>query len=94
MIVICVEGVAERLPLPDAAVWMLHQQIWFPASKLGEACSHGEAAIPLVLANLLNLYAGIGAILSLELTIKEVFILAIMMSFSHHRPKRQISRGT
>lgn len=44
----------------------------------------GEAAIPLVLANVLNLYAGIGAILTLELTVKEVFILAVMMSFSHN----------
>lgn len=44
----------------------------------------GEAAIPLVIANVLNLYAGIGAILSLELTVKEVFILAMMMSFSHN----------
>ncbi|TWI59986.1 nucleoside recognition domain-containing protein [Halalkalibacter nanhaiisediminis] len=43
----------------------------------------GEAAIPLVLGNVLNLYAGIGAILTLELTVKEVFILAMMLSFSH-----------
>ncbi|HZH59137.1 MAG TPA: nucleoside recognition domain-containing protein [Metabacillus sp.] len=44
----------------------------------------GEAAIPLVIGNFLNLYAGIGAILSLELTVKEVFILALMLSFSHN----------
>lgn len=44
----------------------------------------GEAAIPLVLGNLLNVYAGIGAILSLEFTVKEVFILAVMLSFSHN----------
>ncbi|GGK27275.1 putative membrane protein YvoD [Caldalkalibacillus thermarum] len=44
----------------------------------------GEASIPFVLANLLNLYAGIGAILTLDLTVKEVFILAVMMSFSHN----------
>ncbi|EZH66431.1 membrane protein [Bacillaceae bacterium JMAK1] len=44
----------------------------------------GEAAIPLVLGNFLNLYAGIGAILSLDLTVKEVFILAVMLSFSHN----------
>lgn len=44
----------------------------------------GEAAIPLVLANLLNLYAGIGAILTLDLSVKEVLILAVMMSFSHN----------
>ncbi|WP_088104244.1 nucleoside recognition domain-containing protein [Halalkalibacter urbisdiaboli] len=44
----------------------------------------GEAAIPLVLGNVLNLYAGIGAILTLDLTVKEVFILAVMLSFSHN----------
>lgn len=44
----------------------------------------GEAAIPLVLGNLLNLYAGIGGILTLELTVKEVFIIAMMLSFSHN----------
>lgn len=44
----------------------------------------GEAAIPLVLGNVLNLYAGIAGILSLDLTVKEVFILAVMLSFSHN----------
>ncbi|MDQ0254572.1 hypothetical protein J2S74_001951 [Evansella vedderi] len=44
----------------------------------------GEAAIPLVLGNVLNLYAAIGAILTMELTVKEVFILAVMLSFSHN----------
>ncbi|PCK19858.1 hypothetical protein CEY02_16085 [Bacillus pumilus] len=44
----------------------------------------GEAAIPLVLGNMLNLYAGIAAILTLELPVKEVFILAVMLSFSHN----------
>ncbi|WP_342514564.1 nucleoside recognition domain-containing protein [Sporosarcina sp. FSL K6-1522] len=44
----------------------------------------GEAAIPLVLGNALNLYAGIAGMLSLDLTVKEVFILAMMMSFAHN----------
>ncbi|WKA55938.1 nucleoside recognition domain-containing protein [Planococcus shixiaomingii] len=44
----------------------------------------GDAAIPLVLGNVLNLYAGIAGILSLDLTVKEVFILAVMLSFSHN----------
>ena len=39
----------------------------------------GEAAIPLVLGNMLNLYAGIAGILTLDLTVKEVFILAVML---------------
>ncbi|WP_019243015.1 MULTISPECIES: nucleoside recognition domain-containing protein [Bacillus] len=44
----------------------------------------GEAAVPLVLGNFLNLYAGIGGILSLDLTVKEVFIIAVMLSFAHN----------
>lgn len=44
----------------------------------------GEAAVPLVVGNFLNLYAGIAAIISFEFTVKEVFILAIMLSFSHN----------
>ncbi|WP_042462948.1 nucleoside recognition domain-containing protein [Neobacillus dielmonensis] len=44
----------------------------------------GDAAIPLVLGNFLNLYAAIGAILTMDLTVKEVFILAVMLSFSHN----------
>ncbi len=44
----------------------------------------GEAAVPLVLGNFLSLYAGIGAIVSFEFTVKEVFIMAMMLSFSHN----------
>ncbi|MDQ0215945.1 hypothetical protein J2S13_002366 [Oikeobacillus pervagus] len=44
----------------------------------------GDAAIPIVLGNFLNLYAGIAGILSVELTVKEVFIIAVMLSFSHN----------
>ncbi|HEX6593069.1 MAG TPA: nucleoside recognition domain-containing protein [Bacillota bacterium] len=44
----------------------------------------GEAAVPLVLGNALNLYAAIAAIISFEFTVKEVFIMAIMLSFSHN----------
>lgn len=41
----------------------------------------GDAAIPLVLGNALNLYAAIAGVLSLEMTVKEVFIIAVMLSF-------------
>lgn len=44
----------------------------------------GEAALVLALGNLLNLYAAIGAMLSMTLTVKEVFLLAVMLSFSHN----------
>ena len=41
-----------------------------------------EAAIALVLGNIVNLYAAIGAIASLTLSVKEVSILAIMLCFA------------
>lgn len=44
----------------------------------------GEAAVPLVMGNVLNLYAGIAAIISFDFTVKEVFIMAVMLSFSHN----------
>lgn len=43
----------------------------------------GEAAIVLVIGNLLNLYAAIGAIKALSLSYAEITIIAIMLSFSH-----------
>lgn len=43
----------------------------------------GDAAIPLVLGNFINIYAALGAIFTIDLTVKEVFILAVMLSFSH-----------
>ncbi|NMB26424.1 MAG: nucleoside recognition protein [Tissierellia bacterium] len=43
----------------------------------------GEASLPLVLGNFINLYAGLGAMASMTLTSKQVTILAIMLSFSH-----------
>lgn len=46
----------------------------------------GGAAVPLVLGNLVGLYAAIGAMLAMELTVKEVFTLALMLSFSHMLP--------
>lgn len=44
----------------------------------------GEAAIPLVLGNFINLYAAIGGILTMTFSVKEVFIMAVMLSFSHN----------
>ncbi|WP_313758843.1 nucleoside recognition domain-containing protein [Tissierella sp.] len=56
--------------------------MWFePAMKL--LGLPGEASLVLVLGNCINLYAGIGAITSLTLDIKQITILAIMLSFSH-----------
>lgn len=62
--------------LPMVIDWLAPFMGWFGLS--------GEAAVPLVLGNFLNLYAAIGAILSFEFTVKEVFILAVMLSFSHN----------
>lgn len=44
----------------------------------------GETAIVLALGNVLNLYAAIGAMLAMELTLKQVYILAVMLSLSHN----------
>ena len=44
----------------------------------------GEAAIVLVLGNLLNIYAAIGAMTSITLTAKQAAIIALMLSFSHN----------
>ncbi|MBU5257459.1 nucleoside recognition domain-containing protein [Tissierella praeacuta] len=56
--------------------------VWFePAMKL--LGLPGEASLVLVLGNCINLYAGIGAITSLNLNIKQITILAVMLSFSH-----------
>ncbi|WP_335871602.1 nucleoside recognition domain-containing protein [Bacillus sp. 2205SS5-2] len=62
--------------LPWLIEWISPFMSWFGLS--------GDAAIPLVLGNFLNLYAAIGGILSLDLTVKEVFIVAMMLSFSHN----------
>ncbi|MFA5576858.1 MAG: nucleoside recognition domain-containing protein [Tissierellaceae bacterium] len=43
----------------------------------------GEASVVLVLGNFINLYASIGAIVSMSLTIKQITILSVMLSFSH-----------
>lgn len=46
----------------------------------------GEASIPLALGMSVNLYAGTGALLSLQLTAKENFIIALMTSIAHSLP--------
>ncbi|MGB9905668.1 MAG: nucleoside recognition domain-containing protein [Desulfotomaculales bacterium] len=44
----------------------------------------GEAAVPLVLGKVLNLYAALGAIASLQLSNREITILAVMLLISHN----------
>lgn len=44
----------------------------------------GEAAVVLALGWMLNLYAAIGAIFSLQLSVPEIFILSVMLSFCHN----------
>ena len=43
----------------------------------------GEAALPLVLGNALNLYPAIGAVEALTLNGKQITIIAMMLLFSH-----------
>lgn len=67
----------QYTPLID---WIVN----FISPAMGIFGLNGDAAIPLVIGNFLNLYAAIGAILSFDFTVKEVFILAVMLSFSHN----------
>lgn len=60
--------------------WIIEQL----APVMGLVGLSGEAAVPLVLGNTLNLYAAIAAIVSFDFTVKEVFIMAMMLSFSHN----------
>jgi len=43
----------------------------------------GEAAMILVMGNLLSLYSGVGAIQALSLSTFEITLLAMMLNFSH-----------
>jgi len=43
----------------------------------------GEASLPLVLGNILNLYPAIGAIQALSLNGKQITIIAVMLLFCH-----------
>lgn len=47
----------------------------------------GEAAVPLVAGNISGLYAGVGAMTALSLTIKQKTILAAMLMLSHSLPQ-------
>lgn len=55
----------------------------------------GEASLVLVLGKLLNIYAALGAISSLELTGREITIIATMLLLSHSLPMESaVSAGT
>jgi len=76
-------------PVTLIVTWVQHSPIlpWIIekiSPFMGLLGLSGDSAIPLVLGNFLNLYAAIGAILTLELPVKEVFIIAVMLSFSHN----------
>ncbi len=43
----------------------------------------GEAALVLVLGNVVNLYAALGAIVAISLTSGQLTVLALMLGFSH-----------
>jgi hypothetical protein len=69
--------ILQHTPVIGAAVWLF-------TPLMGVFGLPGDAALVLVLGNLLNPYAAIGAMLTMELTVKEVFILSVMLSFSHN----------
>lgn len=43
----------------------------------------GNASIILVLGNLINVYGALGAMANFDLTVKQITIIAVMLSFSH-----------
>lgn len=43
----------------------------------------GEAAVPFVVGNMINLYAGIGALSAITLNAKGITIISVMLCFSH-----------
>lgn len=59
---------------------------WIFSPVMGIFGLPGRAAIALVLGNLVNLYAAIGAMVSLSLNAREITILGIMLSFCHSLP--------
>lgn len=76
------------IPVYFLVTFLQHTPILYKLSSLFEPLMRflglpGEAALPLVLGNFINLFAGVGAMLSLELNPKEATILAIMLSISH-----------
>lgn len=46
----------------------------------------GEASLPLVLGYFLNIYAAIGALLPLEMSVREITIMSAMLLLSHSLP--------
>lgn len=55
----------------------------FFAPAMGLFGLPGDASIVLVLGNVLNIYGALGAIASLELTVKQITTIGVMLSFSH-----------
>ncbi|MBX6394462.1 MAG: hypothetical protein IRY98_01880, partial [Alicyclobacillaceae bacterium] len=79
-VIVPVTGIVTLLKHTPVIEWVV--ALFSPV--LGWVGLSGQAAVPLALAFVLNLYAGIGAIYSLSLTPHEVFVLSVMMSFSHN----------
>ena len=50
----------------------------------------GEASLPVVLGLVLNIYAAIGAILSLSLSVKEITIIAAIILLAHSLPMEAV----
>ncbi|GLI20000.1 hypothetical protein TSYNTROPHJE_18130 [Tepidanaerobacter syntrophicus] len=79
------------VPIYFIVTFLKHTPIinWFSdmfAPVMGFFGLPGEAAIVLVMGNAVNMYAAVGAMASLSLSLKEISILAIMLSFCHSLP--------
>jgi len=70
-------SVLKETPLMDGLVGLIAPFMsWFGLP--------GEAAVALVMGMFINLYAAIGALLAMDLTVKQAFIVAVMTSFAHN----------
>jgi hypothetical protein len=58
--------------------------VWLFTPVMGLVGLPGEAAVVVVLGWILNLYAAIGAIFSLGLAVPEIFLISVVLSFSHN----------
>lgn len=70
-------GLLKETPLMDGLIGLIAPSMaWFGLP--------GEAAVALVMGMFINLYAAIGALLTMDLTVKQAFIVAVMTSFAHN----------
>lgn len=76
------------VPVYFFVTFLHHTPLLYKISNLCEPAMKilglpGEASLALVIGNFVNLFAGIGVMLTLELSSKQATILAIMLTIAH-----------